>query len=365
MFFIIGESIQEFNNIQNNYNQKTKKKNNEKNMAEIRYSFVVEYFDQQGSLTRTYNLLYYVVNNTIEMYDLKTKRCFLKRCSYPSLSLSEIFVGATINVFSRTLKVVDYGDEFTRGRFMIGAGEFMLAITERGLPRCGDIISWITAKDLRIQKLRMVDMPSDISGRLQVGNRCILVVVQGSDALKKMHDLSAQFKGAMTVVGDPQDASVLENHLLSSKTTAVMKNCAVCVIKPHAITSGHHGPIIQRLLDEGFIISALGMFSLAVADAEDFLEVYNGVVPEYKKLVEELSSGPVIAMEIRSAHAVPALRAVCGPHDPEVCHVLFPDTLRSRYGLDRTRNAVHCTDLPEDGDFESEFFFTLLLSKEK
>lgn len=333
-------------------------------MTEVRYSFVVEYFDQQGSLTRTYNLLYYVVNNTIEMYDLKSKRCFLKRCSYPSLSLSEIFVGATINVFSRTLKVVDYGDEFTRGKFMIGAGEFMIAITERGLSRCGLIISQITAKDLRVQKLRMIDLPGDIGRRLQLGNRCILVIVQGSGALEKMRGLSVQFEGAMIIIGDPRDASLLEPYLVSSKTTAIMENCAVCVIKPHAITSGYHGPIIQRLVDEGFIISALGMFSLTVADAEDFLEVYNGVVPEYKKLVEELSSGPVIALEICAAHAVPALRAVCGPHDPEVCHVLFPDTLRSKYGLDRTRNAVHCTDLPEDGAFESEFFFVLLLQKE-
>lgn len=334
-------------------------------MSEIRYSFIVEYFDQQGSLTRSYNLLYYVVNNTIEMFDLKSKRCFLKRCSYPSLSLSEIFVGATINIFSRTLKVVDYGDEFTRGRFMIGAGEFMIVITERGLHRSGTIINCITTKELRIQKLRLVDVPSDIGRRLQLGNRCIIVVVQGSGALVKLNDLLTQFEGSMTIIGDPRDISLLENYLLSSKTTAVMKNCAVCVIKPHAITSGHHGPIIQRLWDESFIISALGMFSLTVADAEDFLEVYNGVVPEYKKLVEELSSGPVIAMELCAAHVVPALRAICGPHDPEVCHVLFPDTLRSKYGLDRTRNAVHCTDLSEDGTFESEFFFVLLSSKGK
>ena len=29
-------------------------------------------------------------------------------------------------------------------------------------------------------------------------------------------------------------------------------------------------------------------------------------------------------------------------------------TLRAQYGLDRVRNAVHCTDLPEDGLLEVE-----------
>lgn len=33
---------------------------------------------------------------------------------------------------------------------------------------------------------------------------------------------------------------------------------------------------------------------------------------------------------------------------------------RAKFGLDRVRNAVHCTDLPEDGVVESEYFFNIL-----
>ena len=120
---------------------------------------------------------------------------------------------------------------------------------------------------------------------------------------------------------------------------------------------------MQRILDEGFDVTALGMFSLTTADCEDFFEVYNGVVPEYKKLVEHCSSAAVWAIEVQAENAVAALRAVCGPHDPEICHVLFPHTIRAKFGSDRVRNAVHCTDLAEDGPLESEFFFSLLLNK--
>lgn len=332
-------------------------------MTEVRYSFLVEYFDQQASLTRTYQFSYYVEHNSIEMHDLKTKRCFLKKCSYPSLSLKEVFVGATINVFSRPLKVIDYGDEFTRAHFTNGSGVYTIGITERGLSSTGSIVDRITSKELRIQKLRMIDVSSDIGRRLQLGRRCIIIVIGGSAAAEKVNELTSEFGSQITVIEDPVDEKEILSYLGSSKSTAVLKNCAVCVIKPHAITSGHHGAIIQRLIDEGFLISALGMFSMTVADAEDFLEVYNGVVPEYKKLVEQLSSGAVIAIEVCSANAVAALRAVCGPHDPELCHVLFPESIRSKFGLDRTRNAVHCTDLEEDGELESEFFFTLLQGK--
>lgn len=32
---------------------------------------------------------------------------------------------------------------------------------------------------------------------------------------------------------------------------------------------------------------------------------------------------------------------------------------RARFGLDKVRNAVHCTDLPEDGSLEVEYFFSI------
>jgi nucleoside-diphosphate kinase len=48
---------------------------------------------------------------------------------------------------------------------------------------------------------------------------------------------------------------------------------------------------------------------------------------------------------------------MCGPHDPEIAKHLKPNTLRAKFGYDRVRNAVHCTDLPEDGTLEVRYFF--------
>lgn len=73
------------------------------------------------------------------------------------------------------------------------------------------------------------------------------------------------------------------------------------------------------------------------------------MIPEYSQIVEEITSGPCIALEARQNNAVPAMREVCGPHDPEMAKTIRPKSIRSIYGKDKVKNAVHCTDLMEEG----------------
>lgn len=77
-------------------------------------------------------------------------------------------------------------------------------------------------------------------------------------------------------------------------------------------------------------------------------------------MVDELCSGPCIALEVRAEDAVPTFRAFAGPYDVEIGQHIRPSTLRAKFGHDRVRNAVHCTDLPEDGRLECEYFFHIL-----
>lgn len=45
--------------------------------------------------------------------------------------------------------------------------------------------------------------------------------------------------------------------------------------------------------------------------------------------------------------------------DPEIATNLRPNTIRAKFGQNRTHNAVHCTDLEEDGALEVEYFFSI------
>ena len=44
---------------------------------------------------------------------------------------------------------------------------------------------------------------------------------------------------------------------------------------------GHAGKIIQDIIKEGYTITDLELFHLDRSNAEEFLEVYKGIVPEY------------------------------------------------------------------------------------
>jgi nucleoside-diphosphate kinase len=59
---------------------------------------------------------------------------------------------------------------------------------------------------------------------------------------------------------------------------------------------------------------------------------------------------------------VAEFRAFSGPLSPELARTLRPDSLRSLFGSDTTQNAVHCTDLPEDGDMECRYIFETLFN---
>ncbi len=120
------------------------------------------------------------------------------------------------------------------------------------------------------------------------------------------------------------------------------------------------GKIIDHILSEGFEISAMEMFYLNRPTVEEFFDVYKGVLPEYVPLIEHMAAGPLLAMEIRQENVVAAFRNLVGPNDPEIAKYLRPNTLRAQYGMDRVKNAVHCTDLVEDAILETEYFFKIM-----
>ena len=144
------------------------------------------------------------------------------------------------------------------------------------------------------------------------------------------------------------------------QTTAVLDNCTLCLLKPHIQREGNTGKIIDMILQAGFEISAMELFNLSRPVIEEFYDVYKGVIPEYLPIIENMTSGPVIALEVRQSNAVASFRELCGPHDPEIARHLRPNTIRAKFGLDRVRNALHCTDMPEDGRIEVQYFFQLL-----
>ena len=85
--------------------------------TEERFVFLTEWFDSQAGLKKEFLLEFYLSDQTIDLYDTKNKRMFLKRTKYPSVSETDLYVGATVTIYARQFKIVGYADEFTQKAF--------------------------------------------------------------------------------------------------------------------------------------------------------------------------------------------------------------------------------------------------------
>ena len=125
------------------------------------------------------------------------------------------------------------------------------------------------------------------------------------------------------------------------------------------IQNNQLGQCLQFILDAGFTkITDMAFYALEKPNAEEFLEVYKGVVPEYYLLVDQLTAGPCLVISFGAD--VDQFREFVGPADVELAKVLRPKSVRALFGENRVKNALHVTDLKEDGKLECEYFFKVL-----
>ncbi len=125
------------------------------------------------------------------------------------------------------------------------------------------------------------------------------------------------------------------------------------IIKPQAVAKGYIGPILNKITEAGFKITALKMLQLTRGEAERFYKVHMGR-PFYDDLVEFMISGPIIVSVLEKENAVEEYRKLIGATDPEKAE---EGTIRKMYAESMTANAVHGSDSDENAEIEATFFF--------
>ena len=128
------------------------------------------------------------------------------------------------------------------------------------------------------------------------------------------------------------------------------------IIKPDAVGRGLAGDIIKRIETSGLKIRGLRLTHLSRAQAERFYEVYKAR-PFYNDLCTYMTSGPVILMVLEGDKAITRWREEMGATDPKKAAA---GTIRSDFGENIERNAVHGSDAPETAAQEIPFFFSSL-----
>lgn len=57
-----------------------------------------------------------IYDYTLLQFDIKNHRMFLKKTRIETIRPEDLYIGNTVNILSRQMNFVDYGDDFTRAR---------------------------------------------------------------------------------------------------------------------------------------------------------------------------------------------------------------------------------------------------------
>jgi nucleoside-diphosphate kinase len=126
------------------------------------------------------------------------------------------------------------------------------------------------------------------------------------------------------------------------------------MIKPEAVETGKQGQIIDVLLKNRFRIVQMKQFQFDYQSARRFYAIHAGK-PFFKDLVEYISSGPVIGLELEAEGAVRLLRELVGSTNPVGARI---GTIRYMFGESQQHNAVHASDSPESAEKELAIVFS-------
>jgi len=374
--------------------------------------FTVSWFDPTMDQNRKFTLTFYPGDNSLEMYDIKMKRLFLSRNRCESVTTKDMFIGNTVIVFSRRLFIEEYGNEQTRLHIQHNHEITFAMVKPDGIENLGKILSAVEAAEFIISKAKMTilsraqaaifykehqqrDFFDDLMDYVTSGP-VVAMELMRTDAVKHWRrmlgptdplvarsdcpdTIRAKFGKDMTknAAHGSDSTESAERELafffpsgtfqssdLTPKPMASFEDSTCCIVKPHAIKDGLIGNIVDIIQTNGFAVTGMQTFNLKYEHAEEFFEIYKGVVQDYTGMVKQLSSGLSLVLELKyepsAKEAVPKLREIVGPSDPEVARSVRPNSLRAKFGRNNDENTVHCTDLPEDGKLEVEYFFKIL-----
>ncbi len=126
------------------------------------------------------------------------------------------------------------------------------------------------------------------------------------------------------------------------------------LVKPDAMQRGLSGEIISRLERRGLKVVAMKMLQMDEALAKRHYAIHEGK-PFFEKLIDYITSTPIIAAVFEGPQAVDAVRRTMGETNPTDA---APGTIRGDLAVEIGRNLVHGSDSLENAEKETSLFFS-------
>ncbi|HMS24611.1 MAG TPA: nucleoside-diphosphate kinase [Acidimicrobiia bacterium] len=132
-----------------------------------------------------------------------------------------------------------------------------------------------------------------------------------------------------------------------------MLDTTLIILKPDAVKRQLIGEIITRIEKKNLTIARMDMRMLDKETLDEHYEEHKdkGFYPE---LVDFMSSGPVVVMEVQGRDAQMVMRTMIGATDPVTAE---PGTIRGDLGILFTENLIHGSDSEISAAREIEIFF--------
>merc|ERR1719146_88093 len=86
---------------------------------------------------------------------------FLKRSNFGHITAEDLYLGATLNVFSRQVKIVEYADVFTRNELEGNKSRTLALVKPDAYPHLGKIIAEVYKMGFVISKMKMVKLSKE------------------------------------------------------------------------------------------------------------------------------------------------------------------------------------------------------------
>lgn len=131
----------------------------------------------------------------------------------------------------------------------------------------------------------------------------------------------------------------------------------LAILKPDVCRNPHEIQMIRQImLENNFYFVKTDVMRLSKERAERFYEEHRSKF-FYGRLVSFMSSGVISVHILAQKNSIQQWRKLMGPTKVFKAQYEAPESVRAKFGLTDTRNAVHGSDSPDSARREIGFFF--------
>ena len=127
----------------------------------------------------------------------------------------------------------------------------------------------------------------------------------------------------------------------------------LAIIKPDATNRNIIGEIISIIENNKFKVVRLSSMILTESKAKEFYNIHSSK-PFYNNLVDYMTSGMIVAIELEKDNAVKDFRELIGDTNPDDAK---DGTIRKKFAINQSNNSIHGSDSNENAIKEINLIF--------